>query len=184
MTFPGTLPTNPADAPALPGLDEQYEDYFGFDETQAFTLPDGKQQIFFKIMNEGAKTRFQQKTNRDIHVNRNSQDMRIKADPAGERRELIRASVVDWTLMRRAKNGSGWERAPFSNNGSEGDELTKWLNNANPKLVEDLEDVIRKANPWLQADMTVEQIDEEIQRLHELRANVVKENEKKAAFQA
>ena len=179
-----TIPAPAGDAPVLPTQEEQYEDYFGFDKTEVYTLPDGKQQIFFKVMTEGQKTKFQQKTNRDIHVNRGTNDMRIKADPAGERRALIQSSVVDWTLMRRNKTTGAWEKAPFSNTGSPGDELSKWLDSANPKIVEELEDAIRKANPWLQADMTVEQIDEELQRLHDLRAEVVKENERQAAFQA
>lgn len=184
MTLPGTIPAPAGDAPVLPSSDEQFEDYFGFEQMQVYTLPDGKQQIFFQVMNEGQKSKFQQKTNRDIHVNRNSQDMRIKADPAGERQALIESSVTGWSLMRRRKDGQGWEPAPFSNNGTPGDELHRWLDKANPKIVEELEDAIRKANPWLQADMTVEQIDEEIQRLHDLRADVVKRNEKDAAFQA
>jgi len=183
VTLPATaVPATANDAPILPIADDQYEDYFGFEKTEVFTLPDGKQQIFFQVMNEGQKTRFQQKTNRDIHVNRNSQDMRIKADPAGERQALIESSVTGWSLKKKV-NGQ-WVDAPFSNNGTPGDELHKWLANANPKIVEDLEDAIRKANPWLQADMSVEQIDEEMQRLADLRAEVVKKNEKEAAFQA
>jgi len=179
-----TIPAPAGDAPVLPTQDEQYEDYFGFDEQKVYTLPDGKQQIFFQVMNEGQKSKFQQKTNRDIHVNRGTNDMRIKADPAGERQALIESSVTGWTLKRRNKVTGQWEDAPFSNTGSPGDELHKWLNAANPRLVEELEDAIRKANPWLQADMTVEQIDEEIQRLHDLRAEVVTKNEKDAAFPA
>lgn len=179
-----TLPAPASDAPVLPGQDESYEDYFGFDKTEVYTLPDGKQQIFFKVMNEGQKVKFQQKTNRDIHVNRGTNDMRIKADPAGERQALIESSVTGWSLKRRNPSSGQWENAPFSNTGSPGDELHKWLAIANPKIVEELEDAIRKANPWLQADMTVEQIDEEIQRLHDLRAEVVTKNEKDAAFQA
>lgn len=183
MTLPG-IPAAPNDVPVLAPQEEAYEDYFGFAETKTFTLPDGKQQIFFQVMNEGAKTRFQQKTNRDIHMNRGTNDMRIKADPAGERAALIESSVVGWSLKRKNKATGQWEDVPFSNNGTPGDELHKWLAVANPKIVEDLEDTIRKANPWLQADMTVEQIDEEIARLHDMRAEVVKKNEKEAAFPA
>jgi hypothetical protein len=184
--IPAPADDNPLAAGTAPGGgvggEEQYEDYFGFDTTEVYTLPDGKQQIFFKVMNEGQKVKFQQKTNRDIHVNRASNDMRIKADPAGERQALIESSVTGWTLKKKV--GGQWVDAPFSNNGSPGDELHKWLAVANPRIVEELEDAIRKANPWLQADMTVEQIDEEIQRLHDLRAEVVAKNEKDAAFQA
>jgi hypothetical protein len=161
----------------------EYEDYFGFEETKTFTLPDGRQQIFFAVMNEGAKSKFQQKVNRDIHLNRATNDARIKTDPAGERRALIEESVTGWSLMRRNAASGQWEPAPFSK-GSPGSELSKWLDKANPNLVEKLEDAIRKANPWLLGEMTVEQIDEEMQRLADLRVQVIEQQEKAAAFPA
>lgn len=188
MTTPAPVIPVPADDNPLAaagglGADDQFEDYFGFEETGAYTLPDGKQQIFFSVMNEGAKTRFQQKINKDIHLNRATNDARIKTDPAGERKALIEESVVGWTLKVRNRQTGQWTDAAFSK-GSAGSELNKWLDKANPKIVEALEDAIRKANPWLNGDMTVEQIDEEMQRLADLRVEVVKERDRVAAFPA
>lgn len=160
----------------------QYEDYFGFEEHHAFTLPDGRQQIFFASLNEGTKTKFQQKINKDIHLNRQTQDARIKTDPAGERHELIMASVTGWSLMRRNKAGS-WEPVPFSGE-RPGSELHKWLQVANPVIVERLEEAIRKANPWLNADMTVEQVDQELERLTDLRKELVERDRRDADFQS
>jgi hypothetical protein len=155
---------------------DMYQDYFGFAGQESFTLPDGKQQIFFTKMNEGQRFQFQKKTSKDIKFNRASGDAAVRADPAEERQELIMSSVVGWSLMRR--NGNTWEAAAFSTGGPNS-ELYKWLKVADPKIVDDLELAIRKANPWMQADQTVEEIDKEIASLQELRAQAVEREAKK-----
>lgn len=166
---------------AVPMVEEvQYEDYFGFESHHEFTFPDGLQKIYFTSLNEGQKTKFQQKINKDIHLNRQTQDARIKTDPAGERHELIHASVTGWFLKRRNKMNQ-WEDVPFSG-GRAGTELDKWLQIANPVIVERLEEAIRKANPWLMAEMTVEQVDEEIKRLEDLRKEIVAREQREADF--
>jgi len=170
-----------AEAAIAPEVVEEFEDYFGFSETREFVFPDGKQKIFFKVMSEGDKAKFQKATNRDIHLNRNTNDARIKTDPAQERHELIKASVTGWTLKRKLPDGRVID-APYTNNGTPGDELSKWLQVANPRIVEALEDAIRKANPWLLGEMTVEQIDEEMQRLADMRAEVIKRQQSEEAF--
>jgi hypothetical protein len=174
------VPTDESGVTAPAVEETYYEDYFGFEANHEFVLPDGRQKIFFKAMNEGAKTKYQQKINRDIHLNRASQDVRVKTDPAGERHELIMASVTGWSLMRRDKQGQ-WVPAEFSNN-SPGSTLAQWLDKADPVLVEKLETAIRKANPWMIDDMTIEQVDEEIGRLTDLRKDIVARKEKEADF--
>lgn len=150
------------------------EDYFGFDDFGKFTFPDGKTWIKFKIMDEGDRAKFQRMTNKDIKISRGTGDASINADVAFERHELIKNSVVDWNLCRRNADGR-MEPVPFSLSGR-GPNLESWLSKANPKLVDDLEFAIRQANPWMQAQMTVEEIDKEINRLGELRVQVEKEN--------
>ena len=71
-----------------------------------------------------------------------------------------------WSLKRRTADGT-FVDAAFSS-GSPGSELAKWLNVANPKIVDELEFAIRKANPWMQADMSAVEIRKEIERLQEL----------------
>jgi hypothetical protein len=160
--------------PENPAVIEVYDDYFGWGDAKEFTFPDGKQKIFFKVMNEGERKKFQQKTNRDIRFNQSTRDAHLKTDAAEERWQLITNSVTGWSLKRRNANG-GWSDVPFSV-GSPGAELEKWLERANPKIVDDLEFAIRMANPWMQADMTVAEIDIEMNRLVELRkAQVEKE---------
>lgn len=137
-----------------------FEDYWGTDETYKHYLPDGKQWFEFKIMNEGDKTRFQKLTNQDLTIGRDN-TAKVRMDPAAERHTLIKTSVINWNLYK------GGQPVGFSKQ-----ILEKWLESAPPKIVEDLEFAIRKANPWLQADMTVEEIDKEIDRLEELRKQV------------
>lgn len=144
----------------------EYADYWGTDEQIKHFLPDGKQYFVIQVMNEGAKAKFQKMTNQDLVVGRD-QTATVKMDPARERHELIKASVVNWNLMQKDKKDGQFYPAPFSVRS-----LESWLEVAPPKIVEDLEYAIRMANPWMQAEMTVEEIDKEIDRLQEVRKQV------------
>lgn len=157
------------DDPTVMTGGEGYVDYFGFGDEQVFTLPDRRQTISFKVMNEGERAKFQKKTSKDIKFNRTSGDAAIRADQAEERHELIMTSVTGWSLMRLGPGG--WQPVPFST-GSPSSALAKWLQIADPRIVDELELAIRRANPWMQADMTVEEIDKEIERLQDLRKEV------------
>lgn len=164
-------PDNPAVVPAA-----DYVDYFGFAQEESYTLPDGRQQIFFRKMNEGDRFAYQKKTSKDIKFNRATNDAAVRNDVAEERHELIMTSVTGWSLMRNT--GAGWEPVPFSK-GSGNSTLNSWLKVADPKIVDELEIEIRTANPWMQADMTVEEIDKEIDRLTVLRKEVEERDAKK-----
>lgn len=131
-------------------------DYFGFQANERYYLPDGEQYIEFQIMNEGLKARFQKKTSRDLVVQRGG-DARMKMDPADERHELIKTCVVGWNLYR------GNEPVRFTDQN-----LRDFLTLANPKIIEDLEKAIRKANPWLLGEMKAEDIRREITNLEEM----------------
>lgn len=144
-----------------PVTEKVYADYWGTEEKHKHYLPDGVQYFEFKIMNEGDKTQFQKLTNQDLTIGRDN-TAKVRMDPAAERHTLIKTSVTDWHMFK------GGEPVAFSKQ-----LLEKWLTVADPKVVEDLEFAIRKANPWLQADMSVEEIDKEIDRLVELRKQVV-----------
>jgi hypothetical protein len=161
------------DAPAFADTDRPVQqDYFGFQATEKFHLPDGLSWIEFRVMNEGDKLKFQKKTGRDINIDRRSGDARIKMDPGTERHELIITCCVNWNLTR---NG---ELVPFGDRS-----IRDFLELANPRVVEDLEKAIRKANPWLLGEMTVEDIDKEIADLQEMRV-VVSERERGEASSA
>lgn len=144
-------------------------DYWGTDEVHKHFLPDGKQFFEFKIMNEGDKVKFQKLTNQDLIVGRD-QSARVKVAPEAERHTLIKTSLTGWYLL---KDG---ESILFSKQ-----MLEKWLDVAPPKIVEELEYAIRLANPWMQSEMSVEEIDKEIDRLHEVRKQVVEREAGEAA---
>lgn len=136
-------------------------DYWGTESFETWYLPDGVQYFKFKIMNEGEKVKFEKLTNNDLIVNRD-QSARVKVDPSEARHAIIKTSVVDWHLY------AGGQEAAYSKQ-----LLEKWLTVADPKLVEDLEFAIRMANPWMQSEMSVEEIDKEIDRLHDVRKQLV-----------
>jgi hypothetical protein len=156
-------------------------DYFGFDETHEFTFPDHRSKIYYKAMNEGDRAKYQRETNRDVQLERNTGNARIKTDPAGERRALIVSCVTGWNLKRNV-NGV-MQDVPFSK-GSKGANLEQFLDRANPKLVDALEEAIRKANPWLVGEMSLEDIDQEIERLQDLREEKIKLEAEKEAFRS
>lgn len=164
-----------ADQPSIPSAEVEYTsyvDYFGFDDTRKYYLPDGRQYIEFKALTEGQRARYEAQTSRDIRFNRRTDDAAIRMDAAADRRALIQASVVGWHMVRNVgtKEQPRWEPVAFSNNGTPGDTLSQWLDKANPRFVNELVAEIRKANEWMTEDMSVEMIDEEIKRLQELRA--------------
>lgn len=150
-----------------------YGNYWGTEEEFVYKLPDGKQSFTIKPLDEGGKTLFQKMTNKGIRVNQKTQDAHLDIDPASERHTLIKNSVVAYDLMvpvidKITKRINEWQRHPFSKQG-----LDQWLNKADPKIVQELEFFIRSKNPWMQDDMKVEDIDKEIDRLVELKNQVI-----------
>ena len=147
-----------------------YEDYFGFDETLKYVLPDGKQYIEFKPLTEGDRVKYESKTSRDVKFNRKTDDAAIRMNPGEDRHALIVSSVTGWHMMQRV--GGTWQPVAFTI-GSQHASFNQWLLKANPKIVNELFETIRKANGWMIDEMTVEAIDEELKRLQDLRSIVL-----------
>jgi hypothetical protein len=146
----------------------QQADYFGFQRTERWFLPDGISYMELQAMNEGMKKEYQKRTRSDVTVMRGSGDAKFSVDPGEERWQLILQSVVGWNLLR---NG---QPVPLSTNSYNNKKnLEDWLTLADPKLVESLEQKIRDINPWLMSEMKVEDIDKEIERLQDLRKQAV-----------
>lgn len=142
----------------------QQADYFGFGDEESYIFPDGITFVTFKVMNEGQRSNYQRLTSRDMVLERKSGDARVGMNQAEERHALILAASVAWNFKKRGNP------VPFSERS-----LKDWLLVANPTHVDALEKAIRKANPWLSADMTVEDIDAEIENLREMRAEKERE---------
>lgn len=155
--------------------ESQEVDYFAFEKVGEFVLPDGRQKIFLSAMNEGAKRQFQKDTSRDLRVQRSSGDALVKMDPGQERYTLCVNSITGWTLRRRnPKKPVEWQDAPFDQ-----PTLKRFLENTDPEIVEDLEKEIRKLNPWLLDELSVEEIDKEIENLQEMREKAAKREAEK-----
>jgi len=134
------------------------QDYFGFSASDKFFFPDKMTYIEFTKMNEGKKKDYQDKTSKDLVLERTSGNARMTVLQGSERHELIKACVVGWNLTR------GGQPVPFNQVN-----LNDFLTLTDPTIVEGLEKAIRKANPWLLGEMSVADIDKEISNLQEMR---------------
>lgn len=134
-------------------------DYFAFEEVHTVWLPDGKQWIEHKTLNEGSKKKYQNLQNRDLIIQRTTGDAKMRMVPGDERHALLTAAISGWYLVR---NGA---EVPFNNRN-----LQEMLEKFPPKIIEMIEKDVRAKNPWLLAEMEIEDIDREIQNLQDMRA--------------
>lgn len=148
-------------------------DYFGFDESHTYVLPDGISYIEHKAFNEGAKRHYLNKVNRRIELNKASGNASIDTAPGDERYELLKLAITGWNLRK------GGVVLPFSSA-----RLEDFLKTANPKVVDGIEKDVRLANPWMLNDMTSDDIRKEITDLEELLAKKVEEEEGKVDLSA
>lgn len=134
-------------------------DYWGYVGTSIrFGLPDGVQYIEFDRMNEGQKSKYQKLTSGSIEVKKSSGNAVMNVDPARDRHALIVTSVIGWNLYMNG-NPVKFQRSLLEN----------WLIVADPQIIGSLEAEIRKHNPWLKNEMTVAEIEVEIENLRVLR---------------
>lgn len=152
----------------------QFLDLWSFSEKHTYEFPgqenlgeEYKQWIIFESMNEGRKAEYQKRTNRDIRVQNTTKDIKMNMDPAADRHALLELSIVDWRLLRTV-NGKV-ETVPFSKAA-----LKNFLNVADPSLIQKLEKAIRDKNEWMRAELSIEEIDAEIENLREQRELAVK----------
>ena len=129
-----------------------------------------KQYVTFKTMNEGARSRFQKRTARPLHIEQGS-EARMTVDQAGDRHALLEASITGWKMYRNQQEYQYSSRT-----------LLEWLKFANPEHVDKLERAIREANPWMVAQMTSEAIRTEIERLEQLEVEAKRREEEDAGF--
>ena len=118
------------------------QDTYSFGGTVTYTLPDGKQWIAFKVLNEGEKAQYQRLTNRDIKINRKTEEAAFRPDAAADRHALILTAVTNWHLATKDPSSGKWSWLTFNDA-----MLRNWLKITDPKVVEKLEAEIRKANP-------------------------------------
>lgn len=142
------------------GLPMQQE-YFGTDERYTFTFPDGVTFIEYKALSEGDRRKYLKATTKHVKVERGTGDTVLPLDPGGQRVELLKIAITDWNLI---KGGSPF---PFNIRN-----LETWLNQASPKIIDTVEREIRTVNSWLADEMNREDVEAEIDRLHEVLAQI------------
>lgn len=147
-------------------------DYFGFDETHRVILDDNVSYIEHKTLNEGARRKYMNQVNREVRLQK-SGDAFMKMATGDERHALLESAIVGWNLV--TKNSKG-EVGPLSFSPGA---LKKFLDMAPPAVIDRIEKDIRDKNPWLVGDITIEDIDQQIAELNELRDKKVMEAEGK-----
>jgi hypothetical protein len=147
-------------ANGIPTEDVLTEDYFAFDVEHKVVLPDGVQYVLHKELNEGARKKYLNAQNRDATIQRVTGDMKVRMSPGDERHSLLSSAITGWHLLR----GPNREPVPFDKRN-----LAEFLEKAPPRIVDLIEKDVRKSNPWLLAETSVEDIDKEIENLMEMR---------------
>lgn len=145
-----------------------YDDYFGFSEDHKVMLPDGKSFVIHSSMNEGARRKYLNAQNRDVTVERVTGNAKMKVQQGEERFALLQATITDWSLMTKTKDGM----VPVAFSAKN---LGDFLQKASPKIIDLIEKDVRKHNPWLMAAATSEDIRSQIKELEEMLAAKLEE---------
>jgi len=148
------------------------EDYFGFDETYTVKLPDGKSWIAHSALNEGARRKYMNSQNRELKVQKVTGDAIMKIASGEERLALLQQAITGWNLVTKNKKTGEIEPIVFNL-----PNLNKFLDSASPAIIDLIEKDVRNRNSWLMGDVTVEDIDKQIEELQEMREKKVKEAE-------
>lgn len=144
-------------------------DYFGFEEILRYTFPDGVSYVEHKILNEGARRQYLKSVNRDVRVQKVTGDALMRMSAGEEKIQLMMVAIVGWNLIKEG------HALNFNTTN-----LTKFFNEVNPKITDLIYKEIIQHNPWLLSEMSVEDIDREIEGLQEMRRIKVEEDEGKA----
>lgn len=144
-------------AQGVPTTETAQADYFGFEEVLIIKLPDGVSWVQHKVLNEGARRKYLNSANRDVKFQKTTGDAIMRMAPGDEKHALLTQAIVGWNLAR------GGKLVAFSKA-----ELEKFLEQSNPKIIDLIHKEVVKANPWLMAEMSPDDIRTEIERLQEL----------------
>lgn len=144
-------------------------DYFAFDVEHIVNIGGG-QWVSHREFNEGARKKYLNMQNRDMIVQKATGDMKVKMAPGDERHALLKAAICGWEIYRG--KGENRQAVPFTARN-----LDDMLDKFPPKIIDIIEKDVRKNNPWLLSEMSVEDIDKEIASLQEMREAKIKEEE-------
>lgn len=166
-------------ADGVPTEDRRQQSYFGFQETHRFVLPDGVSYIDHQALNEGARKNYQNAINREVAIKRNTGDAVMKMATGDEKHQLMIQAIVGWNLV-----GPDGNPIPFQKGAQQNGRVTRrgtlddFLETASPQIIDEIYKDIQKHNPWLMAEMTAQDIKDQIKDLQEMLE--VKEKEEAA----
>lgn len=170
-------PTNPDDAKSLSteaamqsqGVDpftaQPQAVYFGFGEFLHAMFPDGISYLEHKTLNEGERTQYNKSLKRTVRVQNVTRDALMETPSGEERSILFQVAVKGWYVLGPDRKEMAFSLA----------NLNRLILESDPKVVDHLYKQIQEANPWLMADVTIEDIDAEIENLQQMRARKVEE---------
>ena len=147
-------------------------DFFGEDDIYTVPLPGSQSQyVVIKALNEGERRKYLDRTNRDVKMDRTG-NATLRTTPGSDRYELLKIAIVDYNL----KVGDGYKNLANGGNGL----LEKFLTQSRPTVIDEIVREVNKRNPWLLAEMSVEDIEREISNLQEM----LEEKKKQEALDA
>jgi hypothetical protein len=143
-------------------------DYFSTDEVLRVMLPDGVSYIEHQVLSEGKRRAYLKQTHSDVKFEKSSGAAIMKLNPGEDKMALLGVAIVGWNLTR------GGQPFPFT----EGNKRVL-LEGFKPEIIDLIDKEIRKANPWLAGDVTVEDLDAEIEQLQEQRKKLLEDEQGK-----
>lgn len=136
-------------------------DYFIPGKEITTMLPDGIQWVTTKQMTEGDRKSYLAKVNRDMKIEKASGDAILKVAAGEDRTALLKVAITGWSIVRNSRPLEFDRR-----------NLDEFLELMPPHILDKIEKDVRKNNLWLLDDMSIEDIDEEIDRLEDLKKDI------------
>lgn len=140
-------------------------DYFGFSEQEKVMLPDGVSFVLIAALNEGGRRNYLDKVNREVVITKGTGDARMQMANGTERLILLRHAMVGWNLKARDRVGDLVD-VPFRE-----PKVNDFLEKASPTIIDIIDKAVRKQNPWLMQDVTLDdllkqrdELDEQIEK--------------------
>ena len=170
-----------ADGVAL--TEEIYIDVWGYHDIQRWYFPGQErfpesQRLYLEVqtMTEGVRQRYQKATNAKVTILKKGGDAEMGVDPARDRYQLCKKSVVGWYMRRKGNDGTYYE-VQYTDRG-----FDDWFHSANPQHIDKLEQFIRSINPFMLDEFSLDGVREEIERLQKVEEDLVRRKEEQETF--
>ena len=140
----------------------QQRDFFAKPDAVQVTLSDGVSFITIEELREGDRRKYQDESAKGVVQNNRTNMTHLNYKPGTQRHRLLADSIIGWNIVR---DGSP---LPFSDRN-----LKEFLEHAPSSEVDLVMAKVEEVNPWLDSELTVESIDEEIERLESKRDEIL-----------